>query len=72
MPAPDPERPDRGVAGPEGAGLEPRYPGFISTYAEMRRWELASTLAGEIFGDFGDPGIVWSATRALYDSDIPT
>ena len=53
---------------------DPRYPPYVRTAEERRRWDLAAAVAEEVFGnpDGGGPGSVWQATRAIYSSPIPT
>lgn len=47
------------------------YPPFVATAEERERWDAAKAIAEEVFGDLGT-AMVWGATRALYDSEIPT
>jgi hypothetical protein len=64
------ERPRDGA---EDQGLEYVYPLDVRTKAERHRWDLALRAARHVFEDVGvDEAIVWSATRSLYNSDIPT
>jgi hypothetical protein len=51
------------------------YPPYVVTLEEKRRWDLCEQMSEALFADL-DPGQrceqVWSSTRALYSSDIPT
>jgi len=48
-----------------------KYPPFVTSAEDRERWDRATDLAQAIFGDDGEAA-VWGATRALYNSDIPT
>jgi hypothetical protein len=48
---------------------EARYPPFITTQDERRRWRLCAGIAESIFDDGSN---IWAATRSLYRSDLPT
>lgn len=50
---------------------DPRYPPYISTEDERKRWDLAEGIARLIFDDAGETQ-VWQATRSIFRSDIPT
>lgn len=50
---------------------EVRYPPYVVSEEERRRWELSQGIAVELFGDAGGAH-VWQATRAIYYGDIPT
>jgi hypothetical protein len=51
------------------------YPPYVVMLEEKRRWDLCLQMSQALFADL-DPGErreqVWSATRALYHSDIAT
>lgn len=47
------------------------YPPYVTTEQERQRWDYAKGIAEQTFGDMGKE-MVWGATRAIYDSDIPT
>ena len=64
--------PNRALNDPEhDAG----YPPHVLTAADEHRWDLCEQMSNALFADL-DPGErreqVWSATRAIYHSDIPT
>lgn len=51
------------------------FPPYVTTPEEQRRWGLAKRAAEEMFRDLEPTQRaeqVWSATRALYTSDVPT
>jgi hypothetical protein len=52
-----------------------RYPPYVVMPEQKRRWDLCVQMSEALFADL-DPGQrreqVWSATRALYHSGIPT
>lgn len=54
---------------------EIKYPPYVVTDEERRRWDVCLEVAEEFFKDV-DPGEraaqVWSATRVLYKSDAQT
>jgi hypothetical protein len=51
------------------------YPPYVITLENKRRWDACEELAEVTFADL-DPGQrreqVWYATRAIYNSDMPT
>lgn len=51
------------------------YPPYVVTPEDRHRWDLAADAAEGYFADL-EPAQrreqVWSATRALYHSDMPT
>lgn len=55
----------------DGDELRQDYPPFVTTEQARERWDLAAGIAREVFGDMGE-SMVWSATRILYNGDIPT
>src|SRR4051812_32027307 len=59
----------------DGHGDAVGYPPYVLTAQEEHRWDLCEQMSEALFADL-DPGQrreqVWSATRALYSSDIPT
>ena len=48
-----------------------RYPPYVVSAQERRRWWLSEWIATELYGDL-DPALVWQATRAIYRSEIET
>lgn len=51
------------------------YPPFVVTPEQRRRWDFCVQGAEGLFADLPEAERtvqVWSATRALYNSDIPT
>jgi hypothetical protein len=54
-----------------GAG----YPPYVVAAEDRRRWDLCAQAAEALFADLDDGERrtqVWSATRAFYQSDMPT
>jgi hypothetical protein len=61
-----------GRADDERTGLDPdaeRFPPFITSTAEQKRWRLCVAISESIFDD--EPNR-WAATRSLYRSSIDT
>lgn len=49
------------------------YPSYVVTDEQKHRWDMAGKAAREAAGEIeGDETTIWLATRALYNSDIPT
>lgn len=48
-----------------------RYPPYVCTPEQRRRWELSEGIARKLFGDI-DEASVWMAARSIYNGDIPT
>lgn len=46
------------------------YPPDVQTPEQRERWDLARKTAEGLWP--GDPAMIWSATRTIYKSDIPT
>jgi hypothetical protein len=56
----------------ETSQAEPeRYPPFVASEEERRRWDVAAAIARLLFGDV-DEASVWYATRAYYRAPWPT
>jgi hypothetical protein len=52
--------------------LDPdRYPPYVASAEERRRWDLAEGIARGIFGDV-DEANIWMATRSIYRGRTPT
>jgi hypothetical protein len=74
VPVTDPaHRPNRSFEGPQHAP----FPGYVQTDAQRDRWSVCAAICAhvsELFEPSGrpDPGFVWTGTRALYRTDIPT
>jgi hypothetical protein len=51
------------------------YPPYVVTPEDEHRWDLCEKMSEDLFADL-EPAQrreqVWSATRAMYHSDIPT
>lgn len=51
------------------------YPPFVTNQEQRRRWDLCAKMAENMYADLEESlrrTHVWSTTRALYSSDIPT
>lgn len=49
-----------------------KYPPYVATPEDRKRWDYAEGIARAMFGDQGEAA-VWGATRAIYaDPDLPT
>lgn len=48
-----------------------RYPPYVVTEDQRKRWDLAEGIARQIFGDAGEAQ-VWQATRSIYHGPFPT
>lgn len=60
----------------DGPRLAP-YPGYVQTVEERRRWDAAYGIAEGVSAMYErdgdpDPRFTWLATRALYQSELPT
>lgn len=55
----------------EVAQREQPYPPFVTSAEDRERWDFSQGIAEELFADLGAEQ-VWSATRAIYSSDLPT
>lgn len=54
---------------------ELEYPSFVLSPADRRRWDAAKAAAAAMFADLPATEAAaqtWSATRVLYNFDIPT
>ena len=52
---------------------EDQYPPYVNTPAERHRWDMSRQAALRVVEEIeGDDTTVWLATRALFNSDIPT
>lgn len=52
-----------------------KYPPYVVTDDERRRWDVCLELAESVFGDLPEAERatqVWAATRAYYTSPVPT
>lgn len=49
-----------------------RYPPYVISDEDKRRWELSVGVAAQALGEPKDSEAVWSAARVMYHSDIPT
>lgn len=56
---------------PEPEREAARYPPYVRTPEQRRRWDLSEGIARQLFGDV-DEASVWMATRSIYSGDIPT
>ena len=48
-----------------------RYPPYVITTEQRRRWDLAEGIARGIFGDVHEAS-VWMAARSIYAGKTPT
>jgi len=71
-PSTQPQHRGRSRAAERPCGAQP-YPPYVNTDSERRRWELSEQAAYRLFEDVGaDNVLIWTTTRSLYRSDIPT
>ena len=68
-----PARGNRRMEGPQFAPI----PGYVQTDAQRDRWYVCASIVTEMSAALEpsgepDPRFVWTGTRALYRSDIPT
>lgn len=60
-----------------GPGVNPppeaeRYPPYVVTAEEKRRWDLCVAIAQELFeGSEGAAAVLWQTTRVLYHGQLP-
>ena len=55
-----------------GPPAQAHYPPFVSTAERRLRWDLCVAVAAQQLGEPPDGAQVWSASRVLFHSAIPT
>lgn len=50
----------------------PNYPFYVTSDEDRRRFDLAFWIAVEVMGTPPESAAVWSASLAIYESDVAT